>query len=78
MLLNELDHRSLSARDEMAPAFAGKGAAARRDLVDRFTPEANTVRLPAALLASDTDLNDYLARVKASILAAGYPVSVEA
>ncbi len=77
LLLDELDKRPLSARGEMAPAYAGKGAAARRDLVDRFTPEANTVKLPAALLSSATDLDDYLARVKAMITAVGYPVSIE-
>lgn len=78
VLLNELDQRPLSARGEMAPAYAGKGASARRDLVGRFTPEANAVRLPAALLASDADLEEYLARIKASIAAVGYPVSIEA
>ncbi len=78
MLLKQLDQQPLAARGEMVPAFAGKGAAARRDLVDRFTPNANAIRLPAALLTSAGDLEEYVKRVKAAVAAAGYPVSIEA
>jgi hypothetical protein len=77
MLLAELDRRPLSARVELAPAFAGKGAAARRDLVKRFTPQATTLRPAPALISSSGDLEDYLANLKASVLAAGFPVSIE-
>ena len=78
MLLKQLDQQPLAARGEMVLAFAGKGASARRDLVDRFTPNANAIRLPAALLTSPEDLEEYVKRVKAAVAAAGYPVSIEA
>ncbi|QZT60280.1 BREX system P-loop protein BrxC [Mycolicibacterium austroafricanum] len=77
VLLNELDRRPLSACAEMAPAFAGRGAAARRDLVERFTPQATPITPPPALINSDTEADEYLSTLRSTILAAGYPVSIE-
>jgi hypothetical protein len=77
VLLNELDRRPLSARAEMAPAYAGKGMVARRDLVERFTPQATPVKPPPALIRSKTDVDEYLSKLRSTILAAGYPVSIE-
>ncbi len=77
VLLNELDRRPLSARAEMAPAYAGKGAVARRDLVERFAPQATPIKPPPALINSETEADEYLSTLRSTILAAGYPVSIE-
>jgi hypothetical protein len=80
ILLQELDRRPLSARAEMAPAYAGKGAAARRQLVERFTPQAVALKAPPALINSEADADDYVAKLRSSILAqlaTGHSVNVE-
>ena len=55
ILLGGLDRRPLSARVEMAPAYAGKGPAARRQLVERFSPQAVAIKAPPALINSEAD-----------------------
>jgi hypothetical protein len=80
MLVAELDRRPLSVRIDMAPAYAGKGAAAQRELVERFAPQAVPLKPRAALISTEHAADEYLADLRQAIvaeLAAGHPVSIE-
>lgn len=78
-LLKALDQRSLPARRELAPAFAGKAIAAGQRLVERFTPQAKVIRPKAAIIANEGEADVYLADLRTSIaeaLGAGQTVSI--
>lgn len=79
LLLETLERRSLSARDDHVAAFAGKAGPAIDRLIERVTPKATVVHPKPGLITTKDEAEAYLSDLRATIeqaLADGNPVSI--
>jgi hypothetical protein len=78
-LIDSLERRSLSARNDQADAFAGKAGPAIIRLIEQVTPKAIVVHPKPGLIVTEQEADEYLAALRITIVDAlvdGNPVSI--